>query len=80
MLNVWHMIHKQISFLPDKLGGLPKYQFESEYIDSVINRLDTKGYLAHILPDNRVEELRVDEYFDDFYNAHLPAKMNVVQR
>ena len=71
MLNVYHMMHNDVSFLPNKIGGLPKYQFESEYI-SRDKSLDSQGYLAHILPDNRVEELRVDEYFDDFYNALLP--------
>jgi len=72
MLNVWHMMHNDISFLPDKLGGLPKHQFESEYIDRD-KSLDQQGYLAHLLPDNRVEMLRVDEYFDDFYHALLPT-------
>ena len=72
MLNVYYMLHNDISYLPDKLGGLPKHQFESKYIERD-KSLDTQGYLAHILPDNRVETLRTDEYFDDFYNALLPS-------
>ena len=72
MLNVYHLLHGDVSFLPDKLGGLPKYQFESEYI-ARDKSLDKHGYLAHILPDNRVETLRVDEYFDEFYHALLPS-------
>ena len=68
MLNVWHMMHKDISFLPDKLGGLPKYQFESEYIDRD-KTLDKNGYLAHLLPDNRVEMRRTDEYFQGFLDS-----------
>lgn len=72
MLNVYHMLYQDISFLPDKLGGLPKYQFESEYIGRS-KALDKHGYLAHILPDNRVESVRIDEYFDEFYHALLPS-------
>ena len=77
MLNVWQMLHKQISFLPDKLGGLRKYQFESEYVGRD-KALDEKGYLAHILPDNREEELLVDAYFDDFFHALQPPEQNPI--
>lgn len=73
MLNVYQMLHKDVSFLPDKLGGLPKYQFESDYIHRD-KSLDDRGYLAHLLPDNRVEMMRTDECFDDFYKALLPAE------
>ena len=72
MLNVYHMLHNDISFLPDKLGGLPKHQFESDYIERD-KSLDSQGYLAHLLPDNRVEMTRTEEYFDEFYNALLPS-------
>jgi len=72
MLNVYHLLHGDVSFLPDKLGGLPKHQFESEYI-ARDKDLDKAGYLAHLLPDNRVEMLRTDEYFDDFEHALLPS-------
>lgn len=73
MLNVYQMLHKDISFLPDKLGGLPKHQFESDYINRD-KALDAKGYLAHLLPDNRVEMTRTDEYFDDFFHALQPTE------
>ena len=72
MINVYHMLHEDVTFLPDKLGGLPKHQFESDYIGRD-KSLDSQGYLAHLLPDNRVEMTRVDEFFDDFYNALLPS-------
>ncbi|MYB92954.1 hypothetical protein F4054_23810 [Candidatus Poribacteria bacterium] len=72
MLNVYHLLHGDLSLLPDKLGELPKHQFESEYIDRD-KSLDQHGYLAHLLPDNRVEMLRTDEYFDDFEHALLPS-------
>ena len=78
MLNVWHMMHSGLSFLPAKLGGLPKFTFESEYVNRD-KSLDDKGYLAHILPDNRVEELLVDEYMDDFYEA-LQPKNYILQK
>ena len=72
MLNVYQMLHNDISYLPDKLGGLPKHQFESDYINRDIS-LESQGYLAHLLPDNRVEMTRTDEFFDDFYHALLPS-------
>ena len=33
---------------------------------------DEKGYVAHIMPDNRYEQTTVDQYYDDFYTALLP--------
>lgn len=76
MLNVYQMLHKDVSFLPDKLGGLPKYQFESNYINRDTS-LDSSGYLAHLLPENRTEMVRTDEFYDDFYEALLPSKTSV---
>ena len=73
MLNVWQGVHKEVSFLPTKIGGLPKFSFESQYIKRD-KSLDEKGYIAHIFPDNHVEETMIDEYWDDFYHALLPCE------
>lgn len=73
MLNVWQGMHKEVSFLPNKIGGLPKFSFESQYIKRD-KSLDSEGYIAHIFPDNKVEQTMVDEYWDDFYHALLPSE------
>ena len=72
LLNVYQMLHEDISYLPGKLGGLNKWTFESEYI-ARDKSLDMDGYVAHLLPDNREEMTRVDEYWDEFYESLLPS-------
>lgn len=74
MLNVYQMLYGDISYLPNKLGGLRKYLYEMEYLDRD-KSTDVEGYIAHLLPENRKEMVRVDEFYDEFYESLVPTSL-----
>lgn len=74
MLNVYQMLHEDISYLPNKLGGLRKYLYEVDYLNR--DKLtDKEGYIAHLLPHNREEMVLLDEFYDEFYESLLPTRV-----